>query len=58
MNEKIVLINSNINWNKVREDLNATLESYASIIDLEEMDEVSALGNDIISIFKEYYYGD
>jgi len=48
------MVKVNINWNKIREDLNTTLESYTSIIDLEEMDEVSALGNDIISVMKDH----
>lgn len=47
-----------INWNKVREDLNETLESYSSIINLEDDKEISALGNDIISVFKKHYFGD
>lgn len=49
---------SEINWNKIRENLNEVLESYALIIDLKEMDKVSDLGNDIISVFKKHYYGD
>jgi len=49
---------SGISWNKVREDLNETLESHSAIINLEDDgEEVSDLGNDIISVFKKHYYG-
>lgn len=43
-------------WNAIRAKLDRTLDAYASIIDIEEKDELSHLGNDIISIIRNVYY--
>ena len=43
-------------WNEVRMIVDTTLNAYASIIDLKDKDELSSLGNDIISIIRDVYY--
>lgn len=43
-------------WNEIRKELDHTLDCYASIIDVDEKDELSHLGNDIISIIRDVYY--
>ena len=43
-------------WNEIRKKLDRTLDCYQSIIDIEEKDELSHRGNDIISIIRDVYY--
>lgn len=43
-------------WNEIRKELDRTLNAYASIIDLEEGEEMKSLGNDIITIIRNVYY--
>lgn len=52
------MINAEINWNIVRKQIDKTLEVYASIINIEEIEELRSLGNDIISVFRDNYFGD
>ena len=40
--------------NLLREKMDETIDAYASIIDLDEFEEVRALGNDLMSVFRDF----
>ena len=41
-------------FNLLREKMDSTIDAYASIIDLDEIEEVRALGNDLMSVFRDF----
>ena len=40
--------------NLLRIKMDETIDAYASIIDLDEFEEVRALGNDLMSVFRDF----
>lgn len=45
---------SSEDFNLLREKVDKVIDSYASIIDHEEKDEVQHLGNDLMTVFRDF----